>query len=107
MVVVRFSFLFLYLSFIMLKFWSTQCDKLGSKVVNIDCVRAEFVECWENSYDVSLDINSQKFLVRFSFDWWLITSFEIVSFKWFMINLTNSLVIALRNLVDFLRSKLQ
>jgi len=90
----------------MSEFWSLQCDKSISKVVSVDCVKAEFVENWENSYDVSLDINSQKFLVRFSFDWWLISSFEVVSFKWFMINLTNSFVVALRNLVDFLRSKL-
>lgn len=81
-------------------------ENLCSRVVSIDGITAEFVECWENSYDVSLDVNSQKFFIRYSDDWWLISAFEVISFKWFMINLTNSLIVVLRNLVDFLRSKL-
>lgn len=76
------------------------------RVVSMEWVQAIFVESNDNSYDVSLNVNSQKFLIRFTDYCWSILSFEIVSFKWFMENLTNSLVIALRNLVEVLRSKL-
>ena len=76
------------------------------RIIRLEGIQAIFVESSDNSYDVSLNVNSQKFLIRFSDDCWSISDFEIVSFKWFMINLTNSLVLALRNLVEVLRSKL-
>ena len=60
----------------------------------------------DNSCDVSLNINSQRFLVRFTDDCGSISNFEVVSFKGFMINLTNSFIVALRVLVELLRSKL-
>lgn len=76
------------------------------RVVSMEWVQAIFVESNDNSYDVSLNVNSQKFLIRFTNYCWSILDFEIVSFKWFMENLTNSLVIALRNLIEVLWSKL-
>ncbi len=79
---------------------------LAAKVVDMEWVHAVFVKSDKNSYDVSLNINSQKFLLRFTDDCGLISAFEVVSFKGFMINLTNSLVVALRNLIEVLRSKL-
>ena len=75
------------------------------RIVRLDGIQAIFVESSDNSYDVSLNVNSQKFLIRFTDCCWLISDFEIISFKWFMLNLTNSLVVALRNLVEVLRSK--
>ena len=77
-----------------------------SRVVSMDGIQAIFLESNDNSYDVSLSVNSQKFLIRFTDDCWLISDFEIVSFKWFMLNLTNSLVVALKNLVEVLRTRL-
>ena len=77
-----------------------------NKVITLDGIQAIFAKSDNNFYDVSLNVNSQKFLIRFSDYWWSIADFEIISFKWFIINLTNSLIIALRNLIEVLRSKL-
>lgn len=76
------------------------------RIVRLEGIQAIFVESSDNSYDVSLNVNSQKFLIRFSDYCGSISNFEIVSFKGFMVNLTNSLVLALRNLIEVLRSKL-
>jgi len=76
------------------------------RVINLEWIEAIFMQTDDNTCDVSLNINSQRFLVRFTDDCWSISNFEVVSFKGFMINLTNSLIVALRNLVEILRSKL-
>ena len=78
----------------------------AGKVINLEWIEAVFMQTDDNSCDVSLNINSQRFLVRFTDECWSISKFEVVSFKGFMINLTNSLIVALRKLVEILRSKL-
>lgn len=79
---------------------------LAGRVINLEWVEAVFMQTDDESCDVSLNINSQRFLVRFTEDCWSISNFEVVSFKWFIIDLTNSLIVALRKLVEILRSKL-
>lgn len=76
------------------------------RVINLEWIEAVFMQTDDESCDVSLNINSQRFLVRFTEDSWSISDFEVVSFKGFMIDLTNSLIVALRKLVEILRSKL-
>ena len=78
----------------------------AGKVINLEWIEAVFMQTDDNSCDVSLNINSQKFLIRFTDTCVSISNFEVVSFKGFMLNLTNSLIVALRNLVELLRSKL-
>lgn len=78
----------------------------AGKVINLEWIEAVFMQTDDNSCDVSLNINSQKFLIRFTDTCWSISNFEVVSFKGFMVNLTNSFIVALRNLVELLRSKL-
>ena len=78
----------------------------AGKVINLEWIEAVFMQTDDNSCDVSLNINSQRFLVRFTDECWSISNIEVVSFKGFMINLTNSLIVALRKLVEVLRSKL-
>ena len=79
---------------------------LAGRVVNLEWIEAVFMQTDDESCDVSLNINSQRFLVRFTEDCWSISNFEVVSFKWFIIDLTNSLIVALRKLVEILWSKL-
>ena len=81
-------------------------DAPVGRIVSLEGIKAVFVESSDNSYDVSLSVNSQRFFIRFTDYCGSISDFEIISFKWFMVNLTNSLVIALRNLIEVLRSKL-
>ncbi len=73
------------------------------KSIDLEGVRAEFTELVEWNYDVVLEINSQKFLIRLVNDWNSIQNFEIVASKWFVSDLTNSLIFALRNLVESLQ----
>lgn len=75
---------------------------LFTQTVDIEWVRAKFVEQNDWFYNVVIEINSQKFLIQFSRDGWLIDSFEVLASKWFIIDLTNSLIFALRNLVQHL-----
>ena len=79
---------------------------LAGRVINLEWIEAVFMQTDDESCDVSLNINSQRFLVRFTEDCWSISNFEVVSFKWFIIDLTNSLIVALRKLVEILWSKL-
>ena len=78
----------------------------AGRVINLEWIEAVFMQTDDNSCDVSLNINSQRFLVRFTDECGSISDFEVVSFKGFMINLTNSLIVVLRRLVEVLRSKL-
>lgn len=78
----------------------------AGRVINLEWVEAVFMQTDDNSCDVSLNINSQRFLVRFTDDCGSISDFEVISFKGYILYLTNSLIIALRNLVEILRSKL-
>ena len=82
----------------------------AGRVINLEWIEAVFMQTDDNSCDVSLNINSQRFLVRFTEDCWSISNFilnfEVGSFKGFMTNLTNSFIVALKRLVEILRSKL-
>ena len=78
----------------------------SGRVINLEWVEAVFMQTDDNFCDVSLNINSQRFLVRFTDDCGSISDFEVISFKGYIMYLTNSLIIALRNLVEILRSKL-
>ncbi|HOG15110.1 MAG TPA: hypothetical protein PK674_00840 [Candidatus Absconditabacterales bacterium] len=86
---------------------NSQClvkDTLSSvKSIDLEGVRAEFTELVEGSYDVVLEINSQKFLIRLVNDGDSIQNFEIIASKGFVSDLTNSLIFALRNLVESLQ----
>jgi hypothetical protein len=78
----------------------------AGRVINLEWIEAVFMQTDDDTCDVSLNINSQKFLIRFTDTCGSISNFEVVSFKGFMVNLTNSLIVALKNLVEILRSKL-
>lgn len=102
-----------WMTFYILNFYFTMFEnKLlnsefsAGKVISLEWIEAVFMQTDVNSCDVSLNINSQRFLIRFSDDCWSISDFEVVSFKGFMVNLTNSFIVALKRIVEVLRSKL-
>lgn len=72
------------------------------KTVDRCVVKWLFTQIMDEKYEVALDVNSQKFLLRFSFEWWSICDFEILSAKWFVCDLTLNLVNSLRELVESL-----
>ncbi len=78
----------------------------ASMVVDIDGIKAMFTEVVDGVYDVVLEINSQKFLLRMWNDCDRIENFEVIATKWFIYDLTNNLVLTLKNLVECLRFRL-
>ncbi len=81
-------------------------DIMSARVVSLDGIRAMFTEGNDGEYDVVLEINSQKFLIRLSNDCDCIKNFEVIATKWFVYDLTNNLVLTLKNLVQCLRFRL-
>ncbi|HRX64205.1 MAG TPA: hypothetical protein P5060_03825 [Candidatus Absconditabacterales bacterium] len=77
-------------------------DVTTTKTVNVGGVKAVFTEIIDNIYDVVLEINSQKFLLRISNESDTIKDFEVITTKGFVYDLTNNLVLTLKNLVQCL-----
>ena len=73
------------------------------QIVDLEWIRAEFTQLVDWVYDVVLEINSQKFLIKMVNDWLSIQNFEIIASKWFISDLTNSLIFALKSLVEHLQ----
>jgi len=81
-------------------------DVMSVRTVNLDGINAMFTEVVDGTYDVVLEINSHRFLVRMTNNQNNIENFEIIATKWFVYDLTNNLVFTLKNLVECLRCKL-
>ena len=79
---------------------------MSARTVNLDGINAMFTEVVDGIYDVVLEINSHKFLVRMTNNQNNIENFEVIATKWFVYDLTNNLVFTLKNLVECLRCKL-
>lgn len=73
------------------------------RVVDMEWIRAKFIKVFDDIYDVILEISSQKFLIKLEKDWDEIRNFEIIAVRWFVSDLTSSLVSLLRSLVGYLR----
>jgi len=56
-------------------------DVTTTKTVNVGGVKAVFTEIIDNIYDVVLEINSQKFLLRISNESDTIKDFEVITTK--------------------------
>lgn len=81
-------------------------EVMSVRTVDLDGIRAMFTEVVDGVYDVVLEINSQKFLVRMWNTSNCIENFEVIATKWFVYDLTNNLVLTLKNLVECLRFRL-
>lgn len=78
----------------------------GVKTIDLEGIKAQFIEIVDGVYDVILEINSQKFLIKLENCWNDIENFEIIVTKWFITDLTSSLVFALKSLVENLQLSL-
>lgn len=76
---------------------------INVKSIDLEWIKAEFTELVDWVYDVVLEINSQKFLIKMVNDGCAIQNFEIIASKWFVSDLTSSLVVALKNVVENLQ----
>lgn len=80
-------------------------EYLNTRTINEDNIRATFEKNDNNSYDVTLEINSNKFLINMSNSWNVIEQLEILAIKWF-IDLSNTLILTIKRLVEYLRYRL-
>ena len=70
------------------------------KTVNKCRVRASFTQIFADEYEVVLNVNSQKFLLRFTDDSGSIWDFEILSAKGFVSCLSLNLICSLRGILE-------
>lgn len=81
-------------------------DSLNNKTIKLEGINAVFTDTEDGMYDVLLEINSQRFLIKM----WDRTKwhewFEILAMKWFVSDLTNNFVKTLRNLTECLMFQL-
>lgn len=68
-------------------------------------IKAMFSEAVDGFYDVVLEINSQKFLIRLSRVYDQIVEFEILAIKWF-VELSKRIIEIIKSLVDHLFCRL-
>ena len=75
----------------------------AKKDVSWNSVKASFTEIQQNTYEVLLEVSSNKFLVNMVTDTaWVILWFEIVAVKWFM-ELTKKIIEVVKIVVSHLR----
>lgn len=73
--------------------------------ISLDNVHATFTETTNWSYDVILEINSNKFLIALHNVANQIESLEIIATKWF-IEISNKIILMLKKLIEHLRIRL-
>jgi len=75
----------------------------AKKDVSWNSVKASFTEIQQNTYEVLLEVSSNKFLVNMVTDTaWVILWFEIVAVKWFM-ELTKRIIEIIKKVISLLR----
>lgn len=82
----------------------TQTD-VCQKRACLDNVRAVFTENSDGSYDVVLEINSNKFLIAMHNIANQIDSLELISTKGFM-EISNKIILMIKKLIEHLRYRL-
>lgn len=75
------------------------------KKICLDNISAVFIENTDGSYDVILEINSNKFLLVLHNVANQIESLEIIATKWF-IEISNKIVLMIKKLIEYLRYRL-
>lgn len=75
------------------------------KTICLDNVRALFTENENGSYDVVLEINSNKFLIVMQNIANQIESFEIIATKGF-VEISNKIILMIKKLIEHLRYRL-
>lgn len=75
------------------------------KKICLDNISAVFTENADGSYDVILEINSNKFLLVLHNVANQIESLEVIATKWF-IEISNKIVLMIKKLIEYLRYRI-
>lgn len=68
------------------------------KNINLESITAVFTMIGETTYEVMLEINSNKFLIQFQTTMNKIEQFEIVAVKWF-VSISRNILMTLKKIV--------
>jgi len=82
----------------------TQIDVYQRKIC-VDNISAVFTENSDGSYDIILEINSNKFLIAINNIADQIDSLEIIATKGF-VEISNKIILMIKKLVEYLRYRL-
>lgn len=80
-------------------------ENLCRRTINEDNIKAIFEKNEDDSYDVILEINSNKFLINMTRSWNIIEQLEILAIKGF-IDFSNKLILTIKKLIEYLRYRL-
>ncbi len=83
----------------------TPAIEIYQKTVCLDSIQAIFTETGMGSYDVILEINSNKFLIALHNIADQIDTLEIIATKWF-IEINNKIILMIKKLIEHLRYRL-
>ena len=75
---------------------------VSQKTVRLENIKATFTEYEENTFDVVLEINSNKFLISMQNIADQIQQLEIIAVKGF-IELSNKIILTIKRLIEHLR----
>ncbi len=75
------------------------------KKICLDNIKAVFTETGEGSYDVILEINSNKFLIAFQNVANKIETLELIATKGF-VEVNNKIILMIKKLIEHLRYRL-
>jgi len=77
-------------------------DDLSHRTSRLGNIKATFIQEAQDQFDVILEINSNKFLIKMQNIADQIQQFEIIAIKWF-IELSNSIILMIKRVVEHLR----
>lgn len=84
---------------------STENTENTQKTVHLENIHAIFNKNLDGSYDVILEINSNKFLIVIQKIANEIEKLEIITSKWF-IEISNKIIIMIKKLIEHLRYRI-
>lgn len=84
---------------------SQSMTEIWTKTAYLENIHATFTENTDGSYDVILEINSNKFLIVVQKIANTIERLEIITSKWF-IEISNKIVIMIKKIIEHLRYRI-
>lgn len=80
-------------------------ENLLCRTIDDGNVRAMFHKNEDESYDITLEINSNKFLINIRNFGNIIEQLEIIAIKWF-VEFSNKLILTIKKVVEYLRYRM-
>lgn len=80
-------------------------ENLLYRTIDDGNIKAMFYKNEDDSYDITLEINSNKFLINMRNCWNTVEQLEIIAIKWF-VEFSNKLILTIKRVVEYLRYRM-